>query len=97
MDTHHLVIDPGLRPRTSTLPDERSDDGGGDLLPETEGVAATLPQPGPDTLATGRERRRTRLMAGVAAFQTTRPYEIVRRQGDYARRLDALAAQRGQE
>ena len=46
MDTHHLVIDPGLRPRTSTLPDERSDDGGGDLLPETEGVAATLPQAG---------------------------------------------------
>ena len=43
------------------------------------------------------ERAFARLMAGVAAFQTTRPYEIVRRQGDYARRLDALAAQRGQE
>ncbi|MDU7519798.1 MAG: hypothetical protein E7K72_00145 [Roseomonas mucosa] len=66
MDTHHLVIDPGLRPRTSTLPDERSDDGGGDLLPETEGVAATLPQAGPEALPTGRGRRRARLMAGVA-------------------------------
>lgn len=43
------------------------------------------------------ERAFARLMAGVAAFQTSRPYEIVRRQGDYARRLDALAAQRGQE
>ena len=43
------------------------------------------------------ERAFARLMAGVAAFQTSRPYEIVRRQGDYARRLDALATQRGQE
>ena len=43
------------------------------------------------------ERAFARLMAGVAAFQTSRPYEIVRRQGDYARRLDAIAAQRGQE
>ena len=25
------------------------------------------------------------------------PFSVVRRQGDYARRLDALAAQRGQE
>ena len=52
----------------------------------------------PDTTdKTLEERAFARLMAGVAAFQTSRPYEIVRRQGDYARRLDALAAQRGQE
>ena len=50
-----------------------------------------------DTDKTLEERAFARLMAGVAAFQTSRPYEIVRRQGDYARRLDALAAQRGQE
>ena len=31
------------------------------------------------------------------AYRSRVPYEIVRRQGDYARRLDALAAQRGQE
>ena len=30
-------------------------------------------------------------------YETDHSYEIVRRQGDYARRLDALAAQRGQE
>lgn len=53
-----------------------------------------LPDTTDETLA---ERAFARLMAGVAAFQTSRPYEIVRRQGDYARRLDALAAQRGQE
>ena len=53
-----------------------------------------LPDTTDETLA---ERAFARLMAGIAAFQTTRPYEIVRRQGDYARRLDALAAQRGQE
>ena len=43
------------------------------------------------------ERAFARLMAKYALFQTSRPYEIVRRQGDYARRLDAIAAQRGQE
>lgn len=53
-----------------------------------------LPDTTDETLS---ERAFARLMAGVAAFQTSRPYEIVRRQGDYARRLDALAAQRGQE
>lgn len=53
-----------------------------------------LPDTTDETLS---ERAFARLMAGVAAFQTTRPYEIVRRQGDYARRLDALAAQRGQQ
>ena len=52
----------------------------------------------PDTTDETLEQRAfARLMAGFAAFQTSRPYEIVRRQGDYARRLDALAAQRGQE
>lgn len=52
----------------------------------------------PDTTDKTLEQRAfARLMAGVAAFQTSRPYEIVRRQGDYARRLDALATQRGQE
>lgn len=53
-----------------------------------------LPDTTDETLS---ERAFARLMTGVAAFQTSRPYEIVRRQGDYARRLDALAAQRGQE
>ena len=53
-----------------------------------------LPGTTDETLA---ERAFARLMAGVAAFQTSRSYEIVRRQGDYARRLDALAAQRGRE
>ena len=59
---------------------------------------APAPRILPDTTdKTLEERAFARLMAGVAAFQTSRPYEIVRRQGDYARRLDALAAQRGQE
>lgn len=43
------------------------------------------------------ERAFARLMANYALFHTGRPYEIVRRQGDYARRLDAIAAQRGRE
>ncbi len=59
---------------------------------------APVPRILPDDMdKTLEERAFARLMAGVAAFQTSRPYEIVRRQGDYARRLDALAAQRGQE
>ena len=59
---------------------------------------APVPRILPDTTdKTLEERAFARLMAGVAAFQTSRPYEIVRRQGDYARRLDALAAQRGRE
>ena len=59
---------------------------------------APAPRILPDTTdKTLEERAFARLMAGVAAFQTSRPYEIVRRQGDYARRLDAIAAQRGQE
>ena len=61
-------------------------------------VLAPAPRILPDTTdKTLEERAFARLMAGVAAFQTSRPYEIVRRQGDYARRLDAIAAQRGQE
>lgn len=43
------------------------------------------------------ERAFARLMANYALFHTSRSYEIVRRQGDYARRLDAIAAQRGRE
>ena len=62
--------------------------------PALSPVPRILPDTTDETLA---ERAFARLMAGVAAFQTSRPYEIVRRQGDYARRLDALAAQRGQE
>ena len=59
---------------------------------------APVPRILPDTTdKTLEERAFARLMAGVAAFQTSRPYEIVRRQGDYAHRLDAIAAQRGQE
>ena len=52
----------------------------------------------PDTTdKTLEERAFARLMASYALFHSGRPYEIVRRQGDYARRLDAIAAQRGQE
>ena len=59
---------------------------------------APVPRILPDTTdKTLEERAFARLMASYALFQTSRPYEIVRRQGDYARRLDALAAQRGQE
>ena len=59
---------------------------------------APVPRILPDTTDKTLEQRAfARLMAGVAAFQTSRSYEIVRRQGDYARRLDALAAQRGRE
>ena len=59
---------------------------------------APVPRILPDTTdKTLEERAFARLMRNYALFQTTRPYEIVRRQGDYARRLDAIAAQRGQE
>ena len=70
------------------------------IIPIRASRPALAPAPRilPDTTdETLEERAFARLMAGVAAFQTSRPYEIVRRQGDYARRLDALAAQRGQE
>lgn len=70
------------------------------IIPIRASRPALAPAPRilPDTTdKTLEERAFARLMAGVAAFQTSRPYEIVRRQGDYARRLDALAAQRGQE
>lgn len=65
-------------------------------------IRASRPAPAPRILPdttdkTLEERAFARLMAGVAAFQTSRPYEIVRRQGDYARRLDALAMLRGRE
>ena len=70
------------------------------IIPIRASRLALAPAPRilPDTTdKTLEERAFARLMAVVAAFQTTRPYEIVRRQGDYARRLDAIAAQRGQE
>lgn len=70
------------------------------IIPIRASRPALAPAPRilPDTTdETLEERAFARLMAGVAAFQTSRPYEIVRRQGDYARRLDAIAAQRGQE
>ena len=70
------------------------------IIPIRASRPALAPAPRilPDTTdKTLEERAFARLMAGVAAFQTSRPYEIVRRQGDYARRLDALAAQRGQQ
>lgn len=70
------------------------------IIPIRASRPALAPAPRilPDTTDKTLEQRAfARLMAGVAAFQTSRPYEIVRRQGDYARRLDALAAQRGQE
>ena len=70
------------------------------IIPLRASRPALAPAPRilPDTTdKTLEERAFARLMAGVAAFQTSRPYEIVRRQGDYARRLDAIAAQRGQE
>ena len=62
--------------------------------PALSPVPRILPDTTDETLE---QRAFARLMAGVAAFQTSRPYEIVRRQGDYAHRLDALATQRGQE
>ena len=70
------------------------------IIPIRASRPALAPAPRilPDTTdKTLEERAFARLMAGVAAFQTSRPYEIVRRQGDYARRPDALAAQRGRE
>ncbi len=70
------------------------------IIPIRASRPALAPAPRilPDTTdKTLEERAFARLMAGVAAFQTSRPYEIVRRQGDYARRLDALATQRGRE
>ena len=70
------------------------------IIPIRASRPALAPAPRilPDTTdKTLEERAFARLMAGVAAFQTSRPYEIVRRQGDYARRLDAIAAQRGQQ
>lgn len=69
-------------------------------IPIRDSRPALAPAPRilPDTTDDALEQRAfARLMAKYALFQTTRPYEIVRRQGDYARRLDALAAQRGQE
>ena len=70
------------------------------IIPIRASRPALAPAPRilPDTTDKTLEQRAfARLMAGVAAFQTSRSYEIVRRQGDYARRLDALAAQRGRE
>lgn len=63
-------------------------------------IRASRPVPRilPDTTdKTLEERAFARLMASYALLHTSRPYEIVRRQGDYASRLDAIAAQRGQE
>ena len=62
--------------------------------PALSPVPRILPDTTDETLE---QRAFARLMANYALFQTTRPYEIVRRQGDYARRLDAIATQRGQE
>lgn len=43
------------------------------------------------------ERAFAHVMVTKAWFRHRIPLTVVRRQGDYARRLDALAAQRGQE
>lgn len=70
------------------------------IIPIRASRPALAPAPRilPDTTdKTLEERAFARLMASYSLFHTGCPYEIVRRQGDYARRLDALAAQRGQE
>ena len=70
MDIHHLVIDPGLRSRTSTLPGALPDDGDGELLPEAAGSASGAPgdalEAAPASASDGARRRRGRLLAGVA-------------------------------
>ena len=43
------------------------------------------------------QRVQAYVLALTAVHGTRIPFSVVRRQGDYARRLDALAAQRGQE
>ena len=43
------------------------------------------------------QRAQAHVMVTKAWFRPRVAYEIVRRQGDYARRLDTIAAQRGQE
>ena len=43
------------------------------------------------------ERAVAHYLARHAQKRTALPFEIVRRQGGYARRLDGLAAQRGRE
>lgn len=43
------------------------------------------------------QRSQAHALVFAWAYLTSVPYAFVRRQGDYARRLDALAAQRGQE
>ena len=63
-------------------------------LPPTTAAPRILPDTTDKTLE---ERAFARLMASYALFQTSRPYDVVRRQGDYAHRLDAIASQRGQE
>lgn len=52
----------------------------------------------PDTTDETLEQRAfAHVMVTKAWFRHRIPLTVVRRQGDYARRLDALAAQRGQE
>lgn len=43
------------------------------------------------------QRVQAYVLALTAVHGTRIPFTVVRRQGDYARRLDAIAAQRGQE
>lgn len=43
------------------------------------------------------ERAWAHVRTSIARNNLSIPFKVVRRQGDYARRLDALAAQRGQE
>ena len=59
---------------------------------------APAPRILPDTTdKTLEERAFAHVMVTKAWFRHRIPLAVVRRQGDYARRLDALAAQRGQE
>ena len=70
------------------------------IIPIRASRPALAPAPRilPDTTDETLEQREFAcLMRNYALFHTRHPYEIVRRQGDYARRLDALAAQRGRE
>lgn len=59
---------------------------------------APAPRILPDDMDDLLEQRVQAYVLALTAVHGPRiPFSVVRRQGDYARRLDALAAQRGQE
>lgn len=59
---------------------------------------APVPRILPDTTDNLLEQRVwAHVRTAIAGHSLRLPFSVVRRQGDYARRLDAIAAQRGQE